>query len=375
MTAAGETRPAGAAWGLGARLLAGLVIVLATAAVTAWLVASAVGPGVFHDHMLRAGLEDHDAAVVHAEQAFQDASTMSLALAMGAAALAAAAVSLVLTRRIGRSLAAVSTAAARVGAGAYESRVPDPGLGAEFDDLARSFNAMADRLHEADRLRARLLADVAHEVRTPVATITGYLEAVEDGIQPLDETTIAVLREQATRLTRLARDLAAVTHAEAGDLTLDLAIVPAPDLLRAATAAAGERAAAAGVSLVLDVAEGVPPVFVDRTRIAQVLDNLVANAVRHTPPGGTIVLSAEPAADGQVAFVVTDTGEGIAAEHLPHLFERFYRADTARDRTRGGSGIGLAISKALTLAHGGRISVTSDGVGHGATFTITLPAA
>ncbi|GIG30742.1 HAMP domain-containing sensor histidine kinase [Cellulomonas marina] len=369
-----ETRPpAATSWALGARLLAALVIVLATAAITAWLVASAVGPGLFHDHMLRAGLEDHDAAVVHAEQAFEDASTVSLALALGAAALAAAAVSLVLTRRIGRSLAAVSAAAARVGAGAYESRVPDPGLGAEFGHLARSFNAMADRLHEADRLRARLLADVAHEVRTPVATITGYLEAVEDGVQPLDEATMAVLREQGARLTRLAQDLAAVTHAEAGDLTLDLRPVPPADLLQAAAAAAGERAAAAGVSLEVEVADGLPRVAADRTRIAQVLDNLVSNAVRHTPPGGSIVLLATQGQDGRVVLEVSDTGEGIAAEHLPHVFERFYRADTARDRARGGSGIGLAISKALTLAHGGTLTAASAGPGKGATFTITLP--
>nr|WP_129337478.1 HAMP domain-containing sensor histidine kinase [Cellulomonas endophytica] len=374
MTAA-TRRPALARHGLAARLLAALVIVLATAAITAGLVASALGPGLFHDHMLRAGLQDHDAAVLHAEQAFRDASTVSFALALGAAALAAAAVSVVLTRRIGRSLAAVSTAAARVGAGAYESRVPDPGLGAEFDNLARSFNAMADRLHEADRLRARLLADVAHEVRTPVATIAGYLEAVEDGLQPLDATTIAVLREQAARLTRLAQDLSAVTRAEAGDLTLDLEPVPADALLGAVAAAAGERAAAAGVDLELKIADGLRPLVVDRTRIAQVLDNLVANAIRHTGAGGTIVLSADRGPGEQVVLAVADTGEGIASEHLPHIFERFYRADTARDRGRGGSGIGLAISKALTEAHGGTITAASAGPGKGATFTLTLPGA
>lgn len=365
-------RPA-AAWGLGARLLAALTAVLAAGAVTAWLVAAAVGPGLFHQHMLSAGLAEDDAAVVHAEEAFFDASTVSLALALGAAALASAGVSVVLTRRIGRSLAAVSTAAARVGAGAYDSRVPAPGLGAEFDDLARSFNAMAERLHEADGLRARLLADVAHEVRTPVATLAGYLEAVEDGVQPLDAATIAVLREQGARLTRLAQDLAAVTHAEAGDLTLDLEEVAPADLLAAAAAAARDRAAAADVVLEVQVEPGLPALTVDRTRIAQVLDNLAGNAVRHTPPGGTITLRAGRTGDGAVALEVRDTGEGIAPEHLPHVFERFYRADTARDRSRGGSGIGLAIAKALVHAHRGTLEVTSDGVGHGATFTVTLP--
>lgn len=373
MTTPSRPGPAGA-WGLGARLLVGLAVVLAAGAVTAWLVASAVGPSLFHEHMIRAGLADHDAAVVHAEQGFRDASTVSLALALGAAALASAAVSAVLARRIGRSLGAVSTAAARVGAGAYESRVPAPGLGAEFDDLARSFNAMAARLHEADRLRARLLADVAHEVRTPVATITGYLEAVEDGVEPMDAATITVLREQAARLTRLAQDLAAVTHAEAGDLTLDLEPVPPSDLLAAAAAAVRDRAVGAGVSVAVKVEADLPDVAVDRMRIAQVLDNLLANAVRHTPAGGTITLGAGRA-DDRVVLSVTDTGEGIAADHLPHLFERFYRADTARDRNRGGSGIGLAISKALTQAHGGTITAQSAGPDEGATFTVTLPVA
>ncbi|GGC07313.1 HAMP domain-containing sensor histidine kinase [Cellulomonas carbonis] len=366
-------RPA-ADWGLGARLLVALGAVLVTGGVTAWLVAAAVGPGLFHEHMLRAGAEEDDAVVVHAEQAFVDASTVSLALALGAAAAASAAVSVVLTRRIGRSLGAVSAAAARIGSGAYESRVPPPGLGSEFDELADSFNGMAARLREADRLRARLLADVAHEVRTPVATIVGYLEAVEDGVQDLDPATVEVLLDQAARLTRLAEDLAAVTRAEAGDIVLDRAPVAPAELLAAAEGAVRERAAAAGVTVEVRVDDDLPALRVDRTRIAQVLDNLLTNALRHTPAGGVVTLAARRSDDG-VALEVADTGEGIAPEHLPHVLERFYRADTARDRGRGGSGIGLAISLALARAHGGTLVAASDGPGRGATFTLVLPAA
>lgn len=351
-------------WGLASRLLVGIAVVLATAAASASVVALAVGPSLFHRHMVRAGLGDHDAAVLHAEAAFRDAGAVALGLALAAALAAAAAVSVVLTRRIGRTLGTVAAAAADVGAGRYEARVPAAGLGAEFDDLAAQFNAMAARLHEAERLRGRLLADVAHELRTPVATITGYLEAVEDGVQPLDAPTIALLRDQATRLTRLAQDLADVTHAEAGDLALDLDDVDVDDLLRAA----------AGVDLRVDPTSGGPAVRVDRARMAQVLDNLVANAVRHTPAGGTVTLRARRTAPGAVHLVVADTGEGIAAEHLPHVFERFYRADTARDRARGGSGIGLAISRALVEAHGGTIAAASPGAGRGTTVTVTLPA-
>lgn len=365
-----------AAWGLGARLLGALAVVMAVGAVTATLVASAVGPGLFHEHMVSAGLGDHDSAVLHAERAFRDASAVSLGLAIGAAAVASAGVSVVLARRIGRSVAAVASAANRVGSGAYDSRVPAPGLGAEFDDLAHSFNTMAARLQESERLRARLLADVAHEVRTPIATIAGYLEAEEDGLRPMGKDTIAVLRDQAARLTRLAEDLAAVTHAEAGDLDLDLRPETVAGLLETAAGAARERAADAGIAVRVEQAADVPPVLADRHRIAQVIDNLVANAVRHTPPGGAVTLASRAAGPGLVDLTVTDTGEGISAEHLPHVFERFFRADTARDRSRGGgSGIGLAISKALVQAHGGTIAAASAGPGQGSTFTVTLPAA
>jgi signal transduction histidine kinase len=359
--------------GLASRLLVAIGIVLATAAATAWAVVTVVGPAVFHEHLLRAGVEDHQQADLHVEEAFRSSTAVASAIALVAAAVAATAVSLVLTRRIGGSLAEVAAATTALGAGNFDVRVPSPGLGPEFDDLSTSVNRLADRLQDSQHLRGRLLADLAHEVRTPVATITGYLEAVEDGVQPLDATTVAVLREQADRLTRLAEDLAAVTHAEAGDLVLDADAVAPGELVDGATRAAQERAAARGVVLRSATEPGLPPVRVDRLRILQVLDNLLSNALRHTPGGGEVVVRAERSGDGGVRLVVSDTGEGIAAEHLPHVFDRLYRAGTARDRASGGSGIGLAISKALVEAHGGSIDASSAGPGRGATFTVTLP--
>ncbi|MEP7762425.1 HAMP domain-containing sensor histidine kinase [Sanguibacter sp. 25GB23B1] len=361
--------------GLAPRLLVAILLVLTTAAVTAWVVASVVGPALFHEHMLRAELSDHDVAVVHAEEAFRSASTLTMTVALSAAGLAATMVSVVLARRISRSLTAFSTAAADVGTGHYGSRVPAPGIGREFDEVAASLNHMAERLQDSDRLRGRLLADVAHEVRTPVATISAYLEALEDGIQTLDEATTAVLREQAARLTRLSHDLAAVTRAESGDLTLEREPVAPGDLVSAALDAGRERAAEQSVGLERDIDDDLPELLVDRLRMAQVLDNLVANAIRHTPPGGTVTLRAGRTPTGGTTLSVEDTGEGIAPEHLPYLFERFYRADTARDRAHGGSGIGLAICHALTSAHGGTITASSAGLGRGSIFTLTLPAA
>lgn len=361
--------------GLAPRLLLAFAVVLATAGLTAWAVTAAVGPALFREHLQRAGLDRHAMAVMHAEEAFRSATAVASWLALAAAAVAAAVVSVVITRRVDASLGALSTAAGAVSAGRYDVRVPPPGLGTEFDELADSFNGMADRLEAAQRLRDRLLADLAHELRTPVATIAGYLEAVEDGVERWDGTTVAVLREQAARLTRLAEDLAAVTHAEAGDVDLELGPVPPGDLVQAAVRAGRERAAAAGVGLRADVGAGLRPVAVDRHRTAQVLDNLVANALRHTPRGGSVVVGARPAGPDRVAIAVSDTGTGIAAEHLSLVFERFYRADDARDRASGGSGIGLAISRALTEAQGGAITAESDGPGRGAVFTVTLPVA
>lgn len=188
----------------------------------------------------------------------------------------------------------------------------------------------------------------------------------------LTPETVALLRAQGARLARLAEDLAAVTKAESGELTLTPVPTDPAELLRLAHLAAQGRATAAGVDLRLEVAGSLPSVLADPDRMAQVLGNLVENALRHTPPGGRVTLSGA-CADDEVALAVTDTGEGIAPEHLPNLFERFYRAETARDRLSGGSGIGLAITKALVEAQHGRVRAHSRGRGTGARFVVTLP--
>ncbi|MFI6428438.1 sensor histidine kinase [Promicromonospora sp. NPDC050880] len=359
--------------GLAGRLLVAMALVVVIGGLTAWLVVVAIGPGIFHRHMLAAGLDKDAAAVLHAEEAFRSASTTSLGLALGAAALTSLAVSLFLTRRIGRSLGALSTAAARVAGGRFDSRVPAPGIGTEFDNLAVAFNDMAARLEDSHALRRRLLADVAHELRTPVATITAYLEGVEDGVASLTPDTIAVLRAQGSRLSRLADDLAAVTRAESRDLALHPEPTAPAGLLTVAARSAAGRFAARDVRLVVDVDDGLPDVVVDRDRIGQVLGNLLDNALLHTPAGGIVRVGAARADDGGLRLTVADTGDGIDAAHLPHVFERFYRVDTARDWRLGGSGIGLAIAKALVEAHGGTISADSDGAGRGATFAVGLP--
>lgn len=360
-------------WGLAARLLAATVAVVFVAAGTAWAVASAVGPAIFHEHMVDSGLSD-PAAVAHAERAFRTASALSLALALLTALVAAVGVSLFLSRRVTRSLQLATVASRRVAAGDHSARVPPVGMGREFDDMAAAFNAMAADLSAVEASRRRMLGDLAHEMRTPIATLDAYLEAMVDGVQHADEETLTMLRTQVTRLARLGEDVALVTTAEEGRLSMRRSPVPVGDLVRSAGELAEVRFRARGVELDVQIettAEGTV-IEADRDRLGQVLTNLLDNALRHTPDGGRVRLSTRPAG-ATVVIEVSDTGEGISPVHLPHLFERFYRADTARDRAHGGSGVGLAIVRAIVQAHGGTVTAASDGPGHGSTFTVTLP--
>lgn len=371
MTAGGGARS-----GLAPRLLVAIALALGTAAVTAWLVAGAIGPSVFRRHLESATLVDSGSAIDHSVVAFRTASAVALALALALGVLAAFAVSVLLSRRIGRSLASLATAAQRIAQGASGVRVARPGMGREFDALAVAFNRMADRLEESESLRGRLLSDVAHELRTPVATIDAALEAIEDGVAQLSPSMVAVLRAQGARLVRLSEDLAAVTRAESGEASLRFERVDVAAVVDAAAIAAAPRARTAGVDIRKDSHAEPLAVLGDPERLAQVFGNLIDNAVRHSAGGGVITVALESRHQGRdVVIAVADQGEGIAAAHLPHVFERFYRADAARDRERGGSGIGLAIVKALVEAHGGTVTASSDGEGRGARFEVTLPSA
>lgn len=360
-------------WGLGARLLAAIVAVILVAAGTAWAVASAIGPEIFHDHMLMAQPAD-SAVVIHAEQAFTAAWTLALSLALLAALLTSVVVSVFLTRRIARSLERVRQAAAQVSSGDYAARVPEVHMGAEFDDLAGAFNTMAADLGEIEQTRTRMLGDLAHEMRTPVATLDGYLEGILDGVVTADEPTVSMLREQVARLARLAQDIALVTAAGEGRLSMHWQPLHVGAVIDDATAQAAARYADKGVELAVDATAEARQTMLtaDPDRLGQVLTNLLDNAVRHTPQGGRVELGAARTA-ATLRLSVRDTGSGIAAEHLPHLFERFYRADAARDRAHGGSGIGLAIVRSIVHAHGGSVTATSAGPGHGAVFTVELP--
>lgn len=369
--------------GLATRLLAGQVVVLLAGALTAGVVALLVGPPLFREHLVQAGHPADGPELSHLETAYRDASLISVGVALLISMLAATAVTWVFTRRLRRPLAQVTDAAQQLSRGHYATRVPDVGSGTELDTLAEAFNSMASRLEGVEDTRRRLLSDLAHELRTPIATLSAFQEGLHDGVIALGPESRAVLAEQTDRLARLADDINEVSTAEEGRLDLRLRPEPLGDLLLAAGDEMRDRYNRKGVHLVLDGIRDAPldaddigvaglQVVVDRGRFGQVLTNLLTNALRHTPPGGTVRISADRRAEGTVV-TVSDDGEGMTPEQLTHVFERFYRGDTARTRDHRGSGIGLTISRALVEAHGGALTATSPGLGQGATLTMTLP--
>ncbi len=338
---------------------------------TASGVAALIGPPLFHDHLVRAGMSATAAEVDHVEQAYREASFVSLGVALVIAVLCALAVTWYVAGRLQRPLASLTRSAERMGRGDYEARATATGAGPELASLAEAFNVMAGRLSDTERTRRRLVGDVAHEMRTPVATMAAYLDGLDDGVAAWDGPTSALMRANVERLARLCEDMSAVSRAEEGHLRLRRSAVDVADLLEAAEHEGRPGFEAKGVRLLLEPPPDVS-VDADPERLAQVLSNVLTNALRHTPAGGAVSLAAS--VDGDVVRVeVRDTGEGLDPEQLTHVFERFYRGDAARTRDARGSGVGLTIAKAIVEAHGGRLTAASPGHGHGSTFTVALP--
>ena len=358
---------------LAGRLMLGQTIVLLASFLTAGLIASLVGPPIFHDHLLQSGHPADSPELGHIELAYRAANALALGLALLTSLVCAILVTWLVSRPLRRSLHELTDAARELSRGHYTGRVPVVGGGVELDTFASAFNSMASRLEDVEATRRRLLADLAHELRTPIAILSVYHDGLFDGVTDLEADTRNVLTAQTHRLTRLAEDIDDVSRAEEGRLSLDRQPHQLTDLIKISTDGLHARYADKGVDLVIDAtSEPDLTVDVDSARIGQVLGNLLTNALRHTPPGGRVTLTTRPEPH-EVALTITDTGEGILPTQLPHVFERFYRGDTARDRDRSGSGIGLTISKAIIDAHGGTITAHSDRHGQGATFEILLP--
>lgn len=359
---------------LGQKLLVAQLLVILAGSATLVAVSLEVAPAIFHDHVREALGVVPDSVMRHLDAAFGNALLISLAAAVGAAGATAAAISWLLTTRIVRPIRSLAVASRRVAQGAYGERVAVGGND-ELGALAGAFNEMAAALESTERRRHELLSDVAHELRTPVATLNGYVEGLRDGVVEPSDRTWQLLHTETSRLGRLVDDLRQVSRAEEHQLDLRPARIDPRRLLDAAAAAAGGAYGEKGVALRVAPGGRLPLVNVDRDRIAEVLANLLSNALRHTPPGGNVVLAAARAAADLVEIAVTDSGDGIPPELLGRVFERFYRTDSARSRDRGGSGIGLTIAAGIAEAHGGSLRAESDGPGAGSRFVLRLPVA
>jgi two-component system sensor histidine kinase BaeS len=331
-----------------------------------------VAEPAFHAHLAQVQPPMSTQAHVHVDEAFSNAVLISLAVGVTVALAAALVVTWLVARRLAAPVAEAAEAAQLIADGDYQTRLGQPRLGPEFERLTTAFNLMARRLATTDQTRRHLLADLAHELRTPLASMQATIEAISDGILPSDQTTLATLTEQSQRLHRLVGDLSSVSRAEERQLNLHPVLVPAQDLVSGAIAAARPRFDAKGISLSLEATVDACQVLVDPDRLAEALGALLDNALRHTGTGGVVTIAATRQND-RCRIVVSDNGEGFDPAIADQLFERFYRASSSRTADGSGSGIGLTIAKAIVRAHHGQLLGHSDGPGTGARFEITLP--
>lgn len=371
------------------KLLATHLLVVAVGVSTSVLVVAWVAPRVFADHMAAMMGPDADAPLMGPggfmadppagatlAAAFAAALTQAIGVGAAVAGIVAVLASLVVTGVVARPLRRIAAATRRIAAGHYAERVDVTGLapGDDLGQLARSFNAMTVALESTERRRVELFGDVAHELRTPISTLEGYLEGLLDGVVAPTPETWARLHDEARRLHRLVTDLQELSCVEGQQLSLQLAAVDPARSARTVRDRVGPVFAEKGLQLVIQIPPGLPPTHADPDRVVQVLTNLLLNALRYTPAPGQVTLTVSRVPGGaDLLFQVADTGVGLAPDQLSQVFERFYRVDKARSRAAGGSGIGLTIARALVEAMGGRIWAASAGPAQGSTFSFTLP--
>ncbi|RMF03844.1 MAG: HAMP domain-containing protein [Chloroflexi bacterium] len=311
-----------------------------------------------------------NSALSESAQAFLEQVNRSLLQAGLIAGILGMVLGVFIARGLAAPLGRLATAARRIARGQLSQRVPEKGAD-EVADLARAFNEMAQHLEQAEQLRRNLVADVAHELRTPLSVVQGNLRAILDDVYPLDKEEIASIYDETIVLNRLISDLRELAQAEAGQLQLNLSPTELPPLLESTADLFRELAREKDIRVETRLAPALPPVQADADRLRQVLHNFLSNALRHTPAGGKITLAARPQ-NGGLRVSVTDTGSGIPAADLPHVFDRFWRADKSRTREQGGSGLGLAIARQIIQTHGGQVGADST-PGAGSEFWFTLP--
>jgi len=362
MSGASSGRPA---WtrGVAARIALAAVLAASIAVAVVSLGVILVGSAIFAELMVQ-----HGSSAEVAHQMFDQSVTVVVLVAVAAGVVAAAALALLLGQRLAGPLIAMGRAARRIAAGDYAARVPRGGP-EEIASLADSFNQMAAALQEQERLRREFIANAAHGLRTPLTNLQGYLEGLRDGVIPAEPATFASLWDEAERLRRLAASLDTLAEGDAATTPPRRVEIDLVATIRSALELSTPGFERAGITLVTALSPTLP-VLGDPDDLAQVLGNLLQNAIRYTPSGGHVTVRAEQR-PGDVLVTVANTGEGIPQDDLAHVFERFYRVDKSRDRAHGGAGIGLAIVRQMVEGAGGRVGAES---GEGLTrFWFSLP--
>jgi signal transduction histidine kinase len=370
---------------LGAKLLVSYLAIIIVGVVVLIIASQVILPTSFNRHM--SGMMGNRMGMGIGNQGIGNSGSMpqlyldfraSFNEALMYAALAAMFVALVISLFFSRSVIApvraLSRATQRIADGCYDERVQVNGTD-ELAQLAMYFNQMAEKLNQTESMRRRLIGDVSHELRTPLTAIKGSMEGLMDGVLPATDETFQQVYAEADRLNRLVDDLQELSRVEAHAYILDIKSLDVSTLVQTVTKRLAPHAESKGISLNLNLTPDLPHILADEDRMTQVLTNLTGNALQYTPENGNILISANRVGN-EVQIGVRDTGVGIPSEHLPHIFDRFYRVDKSRSRqSGGGSGIGLTIARALIEAQGGRIWVESAGDGKGSTFAFTVPIA
>jgi len=374
---------------LGAKLLLSYLTIIIVGVVILILASQFVLPATFNRHMLgkdmmngmtfapgaSAGvggqLAGNPDAMSTLYTDFRSSFNEALIYAALAATIVAVALSIYLSRSVVAPVHAMSIATQDIAEGHYDKRVQVQGED-ELAQLATRFNQMAEKLDQVESMRRHLIGDVSHELRTPLTAIKGSMEGLMDGVLPADYETFFQIHAEADRLNRLVDDLQELSKVEAHAYKLDLQPLDVSLMVKTVAKRLAPQFESKHIVLDLDVDPDLPPAFGDEDRAMQVLTNLTGNALQYTPEDGKVTISARKS-NNEIRISVHDTGVGIPAEHLEHVFDRFYRVDKSRSRSSGGgSGIGLTIARALVEAQGGKLQVESPGSNMGSIFTFTM---
>jgi len=365
---------------LGVKIFFSYLVIILLGVLVLVIASQFILPSAFNRHMagmgtmMNGGMMGGSVSMPQLYGDFRASFNEALLYATLTAMIAALALSFLFTKSVVAPVVGMSHATQRIADGHYDERLPVNGKD-ELAQLAMRFNQMAEKLDQVEAMRRRLIGDVSHELRTPLTAIKGSMEGLMDGVLPANDETFGQIHAEADRLNRLVDDLQELSRVESRAYQLIIRPVEISSIVRTVTKRLAPQAESKRISLDFELAPDLPPVLADEDRAIQVLTNLTGNALQYTPEGGKVSITAKQLND-EVQVSVRDTGIGIPAEHIPRIFDRFYRVEKSRSRQAGGgSGIGLTIARSLVEAQGGRIWVKPAGEGEGSEFIFTLPIA